>query len=444
MRSQESIDAYTTALDAALNSWMTPEMFHPSLFKEHDVERMRQIVRQHYVDRFTKSMDDAPHLEIESGKIKESLVSMMAFADVMADIKNAARRSIKIELDPQDPNPLATIVHTVSALASNSQAGEKFPDGLHTPESVQAWLERSGFDYSIEGHPGIPKMSVHYPVGMTTTEALGKEARRQHDEEMKFIDSTAETEKYPLLYNPATGKPYMTDAEQPTAHAFRIQEGPIAWMYNPWTRAKRDPRDIGSDVLGFLIVPPQYRRGETPYFQHFDESPYGPFPTQEEVDAFIQKERAEPTPGVNAERLRTSEELAAIRKRDHMFWSYRYYGSETDKGYTITSSTGLNRDKVIYLGDKLTGEEIQKIVNAHNEVVGLYYPEVKIEGPGAPNGFDRYVSPSPEQITRMLGATYDTEHDVYIVRESFIAELAAQLASFMQLLKDRTEGKKEE
>ncbi|MDR3392373.1 MAG: hypothetical protein P4L77_11645 [Sulfuriferula sp.] len=438
MRSKESIDAYTTALDAALNSWMTPEMFHPSLFKEHDVERMRQIVRQHYVDRFTKSMDDAPHLEIESGKIKESLASMMAFADVMADIKNAARRSIKIELDEDDPNPLATIVSVLK------EREAEFPDGLHTAASITEWLNRSGINYTIEGHPGIPKMSAYYSIGMTIPEALGKEARRQLDEEMRFIDSTAETEKYPLLYNPATGKPYMTDAEQPTAHAFRIQEGPIAWMYNPWTRAKRDPRDIGTDVLGYLIVPPQYRRGETPYFQHFDESPYGPFPTQEEVDAFIQKERAEPTPGVGAERLRTSEELAAIRKRDHMFWSYRYYGSETDKGYTITSSTGLNRDKVIYLGDKLTGEEIQKIVNAHNEVVGLYYPEVKIEGPGSPNGFERYVSPTPEQITRILGATYDTEHDVYIVRESFIAELAASIAGFMKLLKDRTEGKKEE
>ncbi len=55
-----------------------------------------------------------------------------------------------------------------------------------------------------------------------------------------------------MKYDPATGeeKPYPSEASQ-----YRKYHGAIAWLYNPYTGGKRDPRDIGSDVLGHLVEP---------------------------------------------------------------------------------------------------------------------------------------------------------------------------------------------
>jgi len=56
-----------------------------------------------------------------------------------------------------------------------------------------------------------------------------------------------------MLYCPETGlpKPYPSHTRQ-----WRKYHGPTAWLYNPWTGASRDARDIGSDVFGHLIVAP--------------------------------------------------------------------------------------------------------------------------------------------------------------------------------------------
>lgn len=52
-----------------------------------------------------------------------------------------------------------------------------------------------------------------------------------------------------MRYDPATGerRPYPSAAKQ-----YRDYHGPVAWLINPWTGAKRDPRDIGTDVFGML------------------------------------------------------------------------------------------------------------------------------------------------------------------------------------------------
>ncbi len=53
-----------------------------------------------------------------------------------------------------------------------------------------------------------------------------------------------------MNFDPASGQPhpYPSHAEQ-----WRKYHGDVAWLFNPWTGGKRDPRDIGSDVLGRLI-----------------------------------------------------------------------------------------------------------------------------------------------------------------------------------------------
>jgi hypothetical protein len=55
-----------------------------------------------------------------------------------------------------------------------------------------------------------------------------------------------------MLYDPAL---HHTHPYPNTAAEYRAYHGMIAWLFNPWTGARRDPRDIGSDVFGRLIVP---------------------------------------------------------------------------------------------------------------------------------------------------------------------------------------------
>ena len=53
-----------------------------------------------------------------------------------------------------------------------------------------------------------------------------------------------------MKYSPDTGeeRPYPSHAKQ-----WREYHGKVAWLYNPWTGEKRDPKDVGSDVYGSLL-----------------------------------------------------------------------------------------------------------------------------------------------------------------------------------------------
>jgi len=57
-----------------------------------------------------------------------------------------------------------------------------------------------------------------------------------------------------MRFDPATGqgRPYPSHAAQ-----WREYNGPTAWLFNPWTGDKRSPLDVGSDVFGHLILPPE-------------------------------------------------------------------------------------------------------------------------------------------------------------------------------------------
>lgn len=64
-----------------------------------------------------------------------------------------------------------------------------------------------------------------------------------------------------MKFDPAFGteRPYPSHAQQ-----WREYHGRMAWLFNPWTGAKRHPSDIGTDVTGLLVVgmspPPTHRR----------------------------------------------------------------------------------------------------------------------------------------------------------------------------------------
>lgn len=53
-----------------------------------------------------------------------------------------------------------------------------------------------------------------------------------------------------MKFDPVTGEsePYPSHPDQ-----YRAWHGKVAWLYNPFSGTKRDARDVGSDVFGFLI-----------------------------------------------------------------------------------------------------------------------------------------------------------------------------------------------
>jgi hypothetical protein len=76
-----------------------------------------------------------------------------------------------------------------------------------------------------------------------------------------------------MKYSPDTGeeRPYPSNAKQ-----WREYHGRVAWLYNPWTGKQRDLLDIGSDVLGELIVPDKVILFKA-------EGPWGVTPCQQET-----------------------------------------------------------------------------------------------------------------------------------------------------------------
>ena len=65
-----------------------------------------------------------------------------------------------------------------------------------------------------------------------------------------------------IKYSPYTGEEWLHPSN---AKQWREYHGRVAWLYNPWTGEKRDLRDIGSDVLGELIVPPSVKTSNVSY-----------------------------------------------------------------------------------------------------------------------------------------------------------------------------------
>ena len=55
-----------------------------------------------------------------------------------------------------------------------------------------------------------------------------------------------------MRFDPATGeeRPYPSHAKQ-----WREFKGDMAWLFDPWTGARRHASDVGSDLHGLLIVP---------------------------------------------------------------------------------------------------------------------------------------------------------------------------------------------
>lgn len=94
-------------------------------------------------------------------RILNSLRAMVLFSKVMASLKNSIGRTVvDLKLDERDPNPQKTIETAIHEISKTRQ--QYFPLGLSTPGDLVEWIQKSGYEYTFSGHPGIPDTSIQF------------------------------------------------------------------------------------------------------------------------------------------------------------------------------------------------------------------------------------------------------------------------------------------
>lgn len=94
-------------------------------------------------------------------RILNSLRAMMMFSRVMASLKNSiGRTEVKLKLDERDTDPQKTIETAIHEISKTRQ--QYFPLGMNSPVDLVDWIQKSGFEFTFEGHPKIPDMQIEF------------------------------------------------------------------------------------------------------------------------------------------------------------------------------------------------------------------------------------------------------------------------------------------
>lgn len=98
---------------------------------------------------------------LDDNRILNSLRAVTLFARIQGSIKNSiGRTEVKLKLDERDPNPNRTIETTVHEVTKTRQ--QYFPMGMNNAHDLMDWVGRAGMEFTFEGHPGIPDMSLEF------------------------------------------------------------------------------------------------------------------------------------------------------------------------------------------------------------------------------------------------------------------------------------------
>jgi hypothetical protein len=98
---------------------------------------------------------------LDDVKVLTSLRAILLFAKVMAQTKNAINIThVNMTLDPNDPDPQKTIEASIHEIVKMRQ--NYFPLGINTAPDLVNWIQRAGFEFSFEGHPGLPQTKFDF------------------------------------------------------------------------------------------------------------------------------------------------------------------------------------------------------------------------------------------------------------------------------------------
>lgn len=138
-------EVYRIMLSRTLSAQQTQLLFLP-------VEFVTYFAFKYTEDGVGKSL-------MEDTKILNSLRAMLTFSDVMASIRNSiGMTDVKMKLDEDDPDPYKTIEMTMGELLRAKQ--QQFPLGVNSPVDIVNYLQRAAYDFSFEGHPGLPDVTI--------------------------------------------------------------------------------------------------------------------------------------------------------------------------------------------------------------------------------------------------------------------------------------------
>lgn len=104
-------------------------------------------------------------------KILANMRSVLLFADTMAGVRNAVgRKKVSINLDPNDPDKHQTISDVQQLILESGRRG--FPIGAPDPSHTLDYLNRAGYDFSINANSeDYHQMSVEYDDYSTNIQA---------------------------------------------------------------------------------------------------------------------------------------------------------------------------------------------------------------------------------------------------------------------------------
>jgi hypothetical protein len=98
---------------------------------------------------------------LDNMRVLNSLRAMVTFSRVMAGVKNSIGiTEVKMKLDERDPDPTKTIETAMHEIIKTRQ--RSFPVGVNTPSDIVDWVQTTGIEISVEGHPKFPDMNFEF------------------------------------------------------------------------------------------------------------------------------------------------------------------------------------------------------------------------------------------------------------------------------------------
>lgn len=118
------------------------------------VEYMTYIAFKYTDDGVGKSL-------IDDYAMLYTIRTVLLFNDVISSVKNSiGRTKVNLTLDPSDPNPMKTIEEAQDEIVRSRMVG--MPLGVSSPVDIIEFIQRSGYEWDIKGHPGLPDTAFEF------------------------------------------------------------------------------------------------------------------------------------------------------------------------------------------------------------------------------------------------------------------------------------------
>jgi hypothetical protein len=83
------------------------------------------------------------------------------FTDMLASVKNSiGRTKVTVEIPDKDPNPAKTVERIMDEIVKSRSV--TLPMGVSNPNDITDYIQRAGYEWQIQGHPGLPDLKIDF------------------------------------------------------------------------------------------------------------------------------------------------------------------------------------------------------------------------------------------------------------------------------------------